>query len=431
MTVADSDGRPLLRPVYWIGPGPAPAPPPPSPPWPPLPAPGTESDPSAYDVSWSTPSVSGARGGFPLGSGECSATVWVEPNGDVLMYAVKSDSIDELTSRDKLARLRVRLHPPLTTAKDFRQRLVLRNASVVVESSTPQVQLVVFVDANSPALRVRATATHDFSLHASLEVWRSGPARAQGSFCESWNRSGDVLVTDEDAGSGAIAVAHANPDAVSEALISSTLKRQGIDMGGAPVYNPMRGVVFGAWVSGSGMRRVNATTLSSSEPGKEQSIVLSMLTTTAEHRATSAAAAVSRWSVEAKALAKANAARSFDNAAESHAEEWAALWERSWVHVTPNCSWCEREHHAAGPNSVVGNPSAVFALQRYLDLANGRQATYPVHGGGQAWGLDGCSGSPAGRTDPRCAENFTCKAGPANSGVCNPDHYQWWTCKRG
>ena len=47
----------------------------------------------------------------PLGSGECSASVWVEPNGDILLHTLRSDSIDELASRDKLARVRLRLEP--------------------------------------------------------------------------------------------------------------------------------------------------------------------------------------------------------------------------------------------------------------------------------------------------------------------------------
>jgi hypothetical protein len=92
----------------------------------------------------------------------------VEPNGDVLIYTVKSDSFDELTSRDKLARLRVRFDPPIhTDSAHFSQRLVLRNASVVIEAEGMRVEM--YVDANAPALRLRAMGTNGaaFRLHAS------------------------------------------------------------------------------------------------------------------------------------------------------------------------------------------------------------------------------------------------------------------------
>ena len=91
--------------VWWNKDTPAPPPPPPPLPWPPLPPPGAEADPSAHDIHWTSPSTSGCKGAMPLGSGECSASVWVEPGGDVLIYLVKSDSFNELSSRDKLARL--------------------------------------------------------------------------------------------------------------------------------------------------------------------------------------------------------------------------------------------------------------------------------------------------------------------------------------
>jgi hypothetical protein len=126
-------GGPCANSVYWNSKGPAPAPPSPGPPSPPLPAAGSEADPSPHDIVWDSPSTTGARGALPLGSGECSASVWVEPNGDVLIYTTKSDSFDELSSRDKLARIRVRLEPRLQTATNFTQRLFLRNASVAVE----------------------------------------------------------------------------------------------------------------------------------------------------------------------------------------------------------------------------------------------------------------------------------------------------------
>lgn len=332
-----------------MGPAPAPAPapaPPPPPPLPPgrpqrLPLPGTESDPSDYDQHWLTPSTTGARGQLPLGNGDCSASVWIEPNGDLLLYAVKSDSFDELSSRDKLARLRVRLEPPLRTsaAATFSQHLHLRNASVVISDDAHS--LVIYVDANAPALRLRARSLTPFTVHASLEVWRSAPAHSQGSFCTSWNRSADVVISNEAAtvatnsaghvGDPAIGVAHPNPSAVSDALVHSTLQRQGIDMQGNTVYNPMRGLVFGAWVTSSASQRVNSTTLSSRTKATDQSLLVTMLTLTTN--ASSQEAAAGQWAIAAAALAKKISATSPDDAAAAHTATWINLWNRSFVRV--------------------------------------------------------------------------------------------------
>ena len=71
---------------------------------------------------------------------------------------------------------------------------------------------------------------------------------------------------------------HPNPDDASEALIASTLARQGIDMGGAAAYNPMHGRTFGAWVTSGdpsvAMRRVNATALASVAAAREHTLLV-------------------------------------------------------------------------------------------------------------------------------------------------------------
>jgi hypothetical protein len=239
-------------------------------------------------------------------------------------------------------------------------------------------------------------------------------------------RAADVVLPDSALdGTVAIAVAHPNPSAITDALVSDTLRRQGIDMAGQPVYNPMRGRTFGAWVSSGGssttMARVNATTLASTGPTTDHSLLITMLTTVVPAPAAdSREAATDQWAKAAATLAQTQAATSYESAAMLHSAEWVALWNRSYVHVSTPVV----DHHVAGDGDVIGDPTAMLTLQRYLDLANGRMATYPIHGGGQAWGADGVCGASCGQ-DATTA-NTTC-TGPTNSGVCNPDDYNWWT----
>ena len=105
--------------------------------WPPLPEYGHETDTSPFDIVWGTPSPNGGLGQLPLGNGNCAASVWVEPSGDILAQLQRSDAFDEATSRDKITRLRFRLSPPLNTARPhFSQHLVLANASIVIKTDT-------------------------------------------------------------------------------------------------------------------------------------------------------------------------------------------------------------------------------------------------------------------------------------------------------
>ena len=284
---------------------------------------------------------------------------------------------------------RVRLDPPLptTAAAGFSQRLVLRNASVVITSAGTEPPrdrrtVTVFVDANAPALRLQAVGGAPFGLHASLEVWRNETGSGFGSWCQAWNRSADVVIADAD---GAIAVAHPNPDATADAVVETTLRRQGIDMGGQRAYNPMKGRTFGAWVSSGDvaampLRRVNSTTLGSVRPATEHTLVMSALTTVVGKPFAGPKAAAGKWAVAAAALAKANTATPFTSAAAAHTAEWRKLWNRSWVRVSAPGD----TRHQPGDGNVTGDPTAMLTLQRYLDLANGRLARYPIHGGGQA-----------------------------------------------
>lgn len=354
---------------------------------------------------------------MPLGNGECSASVWVDRRGDVYFYLVRSDSIDELASRDKLARIRLRLDPPLDPTASFTQRLVLANATVAVTAGNVSVQA--FVDANTAALRVRIEGTVRTTLAVSIEVWRNASTLAQGEFCEHWNRSADTLITQEPFVSDsnripvlpfAVGVCHSNPDDVSDALIAATLKRQGIDVPAAqPINNPMRGRTFGAWVSSGDaalpLQRINSTTAISARPAAVHSLLITMLTTVnVNGNSHDPISAANEWATAAATLAAQQAVIPHDSVAAAHTAAWVELWNRSWVHVSTPVA----DHHNVGDGGVLGDPTAVLTLQRFLDLANGRGAEFPIHGGGQAWGCED-DGSVAGCLNP------------TNGGACDPD----------
>jgi hypothetical protein len=73
---------------------------------------------NAYNEVWTSPSTNGSPGSMPIGNGDITANVWVENDGDLMMYLGKSDSWSEGTRLLKIGRERIHLFPnPFTSAR--------------------------------------------------------------------------------------------------------------------------------------------------------------------------------------------------------------------------------------------------------------------------------------------------------------------------
>ena len=62
------------------------------------------------DVVFDTPPPN-ASGAVPIGNGEVGASVWIEPNGDLLFYLGRSDSYSEACRLLRIGRIRVSFQP--------------------------------------------------------------------------------------------------------------------------------------------------------------------------------------------------------------------------------------------------------------------------------------------------------------------------------
>ncbi len=120
------------------------------------------------NLTWTTPSDS-SFGSMPLGNGDVGANVWVEPNGDLLFYISKVDAFDAGHLLPKLGRVRLRFTPALAVT-DFAQTLVLRDGAVAIRAGS--VDLRVWVDANSPVIRVTGSSRSPVDVAASFETLR-------------------------------------------------------------------------------------------------------------------------------------------------------------------------------------------------------------------------------------------------------------------
>ena len=106
------------------------------------------------NVVWNSPSKH-PFGSMPLGNGDIGLNVWVDENGDLVFYISKVDAYDAGHLLPKLGRVRLRFEPKLDV-KDFQQTLVLRDAAIEVKAG--DVKLKVWVDANSPVIRVEGSS---------------------------------------------------------------------------------------------------------------------------------------------------------------------------------------------------------------------------------------------------------------------------------
>ncbi len=100
---------------------------------------------------WTTPSTN-AAGSMPVGNGDLGLNVWVDPDGDLFLYAGKTDAWDGFGRLLKLGRLRLALTPnPFLTGQPFRQEMVLRNGAVEITAGSPgqQVNLRVWGEGGS------------------------------------------------------------------------------------------------------------------------------------------------------------------------------------------------------------------------------------------------------------------------------------------
>ncbi len=120
------------------------------------------------NVTWNSPSED-SFGSMPLGNGDVGANVWVEKNGDLLFYISKVDAFDGGHLLPKLGRVRVRFSPALA-ADDFEQTLALRDGAIMIRAGG--VDLRVWVDANSPVIRVTGTSKSPMDAVASFETLR-------------------------------------------------------------------------------------------------------------------------------------------------------------------------------------------------------------------------------------------------------------------
>ncbi len=307
---------------------------------------------AANDVTWTNPGPTSSQS-MPLGNGDIGLNVWAETNGAVVFYIGKSDSWGDSVQGSegllKLGGVHITMNPnPLTPGAPFQQTLMLDQGQIQITegSGTNSVNLLLWVDASNPVVRVQATSGGTpVTFQATLLDWRltNSPPGVN---------SPDVVLKGQ---TNYIGWYHQNSSSDASQVANW---------------------IMGAIIQGSGMTNTSSTNLASA-PVTSQ--IISVYPLTARTGTTS------QWLSQLQTNISQVNALDFNTTLTNSEAWWNTFWHRSWIYATGNQS---------ATNTTEG-----YVLQRFVSACAGRGA-YPIHFNGSLFVVDNPSVpyTPDGRT---------------------------------
>ncbi|NJD01503.1 MAG: hypothetical protein FIA99_02615, partial [Ruminiclostridium sp.] len=234
-----------------------------------------------FNVIWNTPG-SGSPDSMPAGNGDIGVNVWTEENGDLLFYISKTDTWNENMRRLNIGRMRVSFKPGLNVKNmSFSQKLDFCQGSISICTGQPEMEIVIWVDANRPVIHLDIRGSNPFETEAVLEVWRTSERRLEGqelhssyAMCDSPEpviELPDVVVENQD---DRVIWYHRNEASIWDA----TMRLQGLQDIEERYDDPLLHLTFGCAVKGTGLANIDSRTLKTIKPLKECHISLYPLT---------------------------------------------------------------------------------------------------------------------------------------------------------
>ena len=294
------------------------------------------------DAVWTSQSRNSSES-MPCGGHDIGLNVWVQ-NGDLLFYISRSGTFDENNTFLKLGRVRVRLTPNPLDGTEFRQELVLSDGSVVINGTNDgcSARVRVWVDVRRPVIHVDVSSSKPLEAEATYETWRYKDHRElDGENFENSYRWGPyknpITFHDEisfhDAG---VLFYHRNHE---KTAFDVTVKQQGLDSVRSELFNPLRDLTFGGFMTGSGMSPAGNTSgkyvdtdykgwvLRSSKPSTTREINIYLYTGQTK--------SADEW--KADLFKFVNNARPLRASAEKEsAAWWQKFWDRAFIYIDPD-----------------------------------------------------------------------------------------------
>lgn len=242
---------------------------------------------SHYNILWKTPGMN-SQGSMPLGNGDIGINVWVEGNGDLVFYLSKTDSWGESGQLMKLGKIRVSLTPNPYKEDLFSQELKLEQGEILV--SFGETKIILWADANHPAIQVDVESKNPVRAEVTLESWRKIHRQLIGKESGSVWGLGDAPFDKSCKG-----VIFQEPDTIVKGLKDQmiwyhhntyshwkeNLELESLGEFGGTNSDPLLKRTFGALIEGDGLVSNSDTVLISSNSLRHFQINIYPLTTTA------------------------------------------------------------------------------------------------------------------------------------------------------
>ncbi|GHT74521.1 hypothetical protein AGMMS50262_07660 [Bacteroidia bacterium] len=334
---------------------------------------------NSYNVAWNTLSVSGSMESMPLGNGDITANVWIEKEGDLLLYIGKSDTWSEATRLLKVGRIRIHLSPnPFTDNAGFSQTLNLYGGEINVSAGGKgnETRLKIWIDANQPVIHIETESKKDISVSCTTELLRphdytlpspNDPLASSfrgllGSPVKPAEKA-DVLVTKPDR----IQWYHRNESSFYPAILT----KQNVPELVGKYSDPYIHRTFGAAVLGSNVQPANDSTLVSTKAEKKFNLSVYAYTAQTE--------TVDEWNDQLNNLVKQCQANNIEILRKNHYAWWDEFWNRSWIFLSGD----EDAHKI----------TQAYLLQRFMMACQSRGA-YPAkfNGGNFTFDYKGLNG---------------------------------------
>ena len=308
-----------------------------------------------FDISW--------RGlgedenwSMPLGNGDVAANVWTETNGDVLILISKTDSWSENAQLQKIGKVRVSLTPnPFVGKDDFTQSLSIATGVLTLKSGKNEVD--VWIDANSPVVRVDSRTENPVKVKVTNELWRKNDyhltqEQVNENVFNFWEWRSDpdgvdfLADTVLPSTSDGTAWCHFN----SSSRYPKVLLQEHLGDLIGKYQDPLLHRCYGATVRGTGLASSDDVTMESVSCSKKNSIDVYVKTSFAD--------SPQEWLSDLNKDIHKIEKISRSKARKAHINWWKNFWGRSWVYV--NGDYSARQVYQG------------YTVNRYLTACAGR-----------------------------------------------------------
>jgi len=256
------------------------------------------------NVVWKGPAIQGSFDSMPLGNGDVGLNVWVETNGDLMLYVSKVDAYDANHLLPKLGRLRLRTEPALDII-NVKTTLLLEQAAVEVIAGDARFR--VWVDASAPVIRVQGHSPTPRKVSIMAESLRQ------------WQNAADPL----PGGGTAALLFHDNSDKVAwcyrnqSSTWAASFASQNSPEVVARTKDPILHRTSGCVLEAKGFKRFNPTTIASPQAVSGIDATVRVLTSQPE--------SPEAWKSEALKPVKSDW--------NAHLAYWKAFWKRSHIFI--------------------------------------------------------------------------------------------------